>query len=201
MPSLRGYIDPTPWRAALTFPYAVSSQVRRLPPSSVVILILVVLRDILCVVRLMLVIPSVGIGRGEKENAVMHCAVPLCTAMCAGSLPDNLILKVVLPEYLIQHHLHIVARVPVAVIVKTPRLLQHPRQFHAPRPHVVDVRLRARVPILERPLFLRLTPEHLIVPVRVEGRVDVDQVHAGVGQFGELFEVVAAVDDTGVDEF
>jgi len=40
----------------------------------------------------------------------------------------------------------------------------------------------------------------LVVAVGVERRVDVDQVNATIGQLGELFEVVAAVDDARVDE-
>src|SRR5207302_1325247 len=40
----------------------------------------------------------------------------------------------------------------------------------------------------------------LVVAVGVEGRVDVDQVDAGVGELFQLVEVVAAVDDAGVEE-
>ena len=54
--------------------------------------------------------------------------------------------------------------------------------------------------VLEGALLLRLAPEDLVVAVGVEGRVDVDQVHAGVGELAQLLEVVAAVDDAGVDE-
>ena len=42
--------------------------------------------------------------------------------------------------------------------------------------------------------------EDFIVAIRIERRVDVDQIDAGVRQFGKLFEVVAAVDDAGIDE-
>jgi hypothetical protein len=42
--------------------------------------------------------------------------------------------------------------------------------------------------------------EHFVVAVRVEGRVDGDAVVAVVGEFFELFEAVAAVDDAGVQE-
>ena len=34
----------------------------------------------------------------------------------------------------------------------------------------------------------------------VEWRIDVDQINARIGQFGELFEVVAAIDDAGVEQ-
>ena len=94
----------------------------------------------------------------------------------------------------IQHHLHIVAGVPIAVVIETPGLLQHPLELHAPRPHGVDVRLGAGVAVLERPLLLGLAPEHFVVAVAVEGRIDIDQIDAVVGQLGELFETIAAVD-------
>src|SRR5262245_6877799 len=45
-----------------------------------------------------------------------------------------------------------------------------------------------------------LRPENLVVAVGVERRVNVDEVNALVGELGELFEIVAAVDDAGVDE-
>ena len=38
------------------------------------------------------------------------------------------------------------------------------------------------------------------VAVGVEGRVNVNQIHAGVGQPGELFQIVAAINDAGVEE-
>jgi hypothetical protein len=44
-------------------------------------------------------------------------------------------------------------------------------------------------------LLLRLTPKDFVVAVGVERRVNVNQVNAGVGQFGELFQIVAAIND------
>ena len=54
--------------------------------------------------------------------------------------------------------------------------------------------------VLEGALFLRLAPEDFVVAVGVERRVNVDEVHAGVGQFLELLQIVAAVNDARIDE-
>jgi len=50
-------------------------------------------------------------------------------------------------------------------------------------------------------IFAENLVEHdLDVAVGVEGRVNVNQIHAGVGQLGELFQIVAAINDAGVEE-
>jgi len=56
------------------------------------------------------------------------------------------------------------------------------------------------VAVLEGPLLLGLAPEDLVVAVAVERRVDVDEVHVGIGQLAKLVEAVAAIDDAGVEE-
>jgi len=89
---------------------------------------------------------------------------------------------------------------PVAVVVEAAGLLEHARKLDAARPHVLDVRLRGGVAILERPLLLRLAPEDLVVAVAVERRVDVDQVHAAVRQLAKLVETVAAVHDPRIHQ-
>src|ERR1035437_6303854 len=48
--------------------------------------------------------------------------------------------------------------------------------------------------------FTGRAPKDFVVAVGVEGRINVNQIHAGVGQLGELFQIVAAVDDAGVEE-
>jgi hypothetical protein len=48
--------------------------------------------------------------------------------------------------------------------------------------------------------LLRLAPEHLVIPIRVERRIDVDEIHAAVRQLPQLFEIVAAVNDPGIDD-
>jgi hypothetical protein len=54
--------------------------------------------------------------------------------------------------------------------------------------------------IVKGTLFLGLAPENLVGPVGVEGRIDVDEVDAGVGQLFELLKIVAAVDDARVEK-
>src|SRR5260370_33946851 len=82
-------------------------------------------------------------------------------AVAALALPDDLILKIILTENLIEHHFDIVCRVPIAVIVETPSLLEDAPQFNAARSHELDIRLRAGVAIIEGARLLRFAPEHL----------------------------------------
>jgi hypothetical protein len=56
------------------------------------------------------------------------------------------------------------------------------------------------VTVCKRALLLGLAPKDFIVAIGVERRVNVNQVNAGVGQFGELFQIVAAINDAGVEE-
>ena len=60
--------------------------------------------------------------------------------------------------------------------------------------------LRVGVAVLEGALLLGLAPEQLVVAVGVERRGDVAGFDAGIGQLGQLLQVVAAVDDAGVQE-
>ena len=54
--------------------------------------------------------------------------------------------------------------------------------------------------VVKGALLFRLAPENFVVAVGVERRVDVDQIHAGVGQLFQLLQIVAAVDDTRIHE-
>ncbi len=45
-----------------------------------------------------------------------------------------------------------------------------------------------------------LAPKDFVVAVRIERRVDVDEVDAALRQLAQLLQVIAAVDDAGVDE-
>ena len=56
------------------------------------------------------------------------------------------------------------------------------------------------VAVFEAAFLFRLAPEDFVVAVRVERRVDVDQIDAVIGQLPQLLEIVAAVDDAGVDQ-
>jgi len=99
-----------------------------------------------------------------------------------------------------------VAGVPVAVVIKAAGLFEDAGELHAARAHVVNVGLGVLVAVFKGALLLGLAPEgpsrtgQFVVAVGVEGRVNVNQIHAGVGQLGELFQIVAAIHDAGVEE-
>ncbi len=52
--------------------------------------------------------------------------------------------------------------------------------------------------VLEGALLLGLAPKDFVVAVGVERRVNVDEVHALIGQLAQLFQVIAAIDDAGI---
>ena len=92
------------------------------------------------------------------------------------------------------------AGVPIAMVIEAARLFEHSCQFDAARAHELDIGLGGFMPVLEGAFLFRLAPEHFIVAVGVEWRIDVDQVHAGVRKFPELVEIVPAVDDAGIEQ-
>ncbi len=81
--------------------------------------------------------------------------------------------------------------VPVAVVIKAAGLFEDAGQFHAARAHVVNVGAGGFVAVFKRALLLGLAPEDLVIAVGIERRVNVNQVNAGIGQLGELFQVIA----------
>jgi hypothetical protein len=62
--------------------------------------------------------------------------------MSGCALPNNVVLKVILANYLIEHNLNIVAGVPIAVIIKTACFLEDARQLNASWAHKLNVCLR-----------------------------------------------------------
>ncbi len=74
--------------------------------------------------------------------------------------------------------------------------------MHPTGAHEVDVGRRAGVAIFEGSFFLGFAPEDFVVAVGIEGWIDAPpaQIDAGIGEMAELFEVVAAVDDAGVQQ-
>ena len=56
------------------------------------------------------------------------------------------------------------------------------------------------VAVFKGALLLGLAPKDFVVAVGVEGRVYVNEIHAGVGQLGELFQIIAAINHAGVEE-
>ncbi len=92
------------------------------------------------------------------------------------------------------------AGVPVAVVIKAAGFFEDAGELHATRAHIVNVSLGVLVAVFKGALLLGLAPEHFVVAVGIEGRVNVDQIHAGIGQLGELFQIVAAINDAGVEK-
>ena len=109
-------------------------------------------------------------------------------------------IKFIRSQNLVEHDLDVVAGVPVAVVIKAAGLFEDARQLHAARPHVVNVGLGVLVPVFKGALLLGLAPKDFVVAVGIERRVYVNEVNAGVGQFGELFQIVAAINHAGVEE-
>ena len=65
---------------------------------------------------------------------------------------------------------------------------------------LIDVDLRGSVPIFEAALLLGLAPKNFVVAIRVERRVDVNQIDARLRQLTELVEIIAAVDNASVEQ-
>jgi hypothetical protein len=59
----------------------------------------------------------------------------------AESDPDDFVLKIILPENLVEHDLDEVAGVPVAVVIKAAGLFEEAGELHIARAHTVNVSL------------------------------------------------------------
>jgi hypothetical protein len=86
------------------------------------------------------------------------------------------------------------------VVIKAAGLFEDAGELHAARAQVVNVSLGVLVAVFKGALLLGVAPEDYIVAVGVEGRVNVNQIHAGIGQLGEMLQMVAAINDAGVEE-
>ena len=117
-----------------------------------------------------------------KVSAALLCACALCD-VCP--LPNNFIDELILAENLVEHHLYVVAGVPVAVIVEAAGFLEHPCEFDAARPHEVDVCLGRFMTVLKRAFLFGLAPEHFVVSIGVERRIDIDQIDTAVRQLAK----------------
>ena len=84
--------------------------------------------------------------------------------------------------FLIEHDLDVVAGVPVAVVIKAAGLFEDAGQLHAARPHVVNVGAGGFVAVFKGALLLGLAPM-VASPTRTE-----------------LFQIVAAINEAGVEE-
>src|SRR5476649_1426047 len=92
------------------------------------------------------------------------------------------------------------------MVIKAAGLFEDAGELDAARPHVVNVGAGGFVAVGKGALLLGLAPavaspaRTFIVAVGVEGLVNVNEVNAGVGQLGKLFQIVAAINDAGVEE-
>src|SRR5882724_2846593 len=99
----------------------------------------------------------------------------------------------------IEQDFDVVAGVPVAVVIKAAGLFEDAGELDAARAHIVNVSLGVLVAVFKGALLPGLAPKDFVVAVGIEGRVNVNEVNAGVGQLGELFQIVAAINDAGVE--
>jgi len=119
-------------------------------------------------------------------------------------IAENCFVEIIFAEN--PHGLDVVAGVPVAVVIKAAGRFEDAGELHAARAQVVNVGLGVLVAVFKGALLLGLAPKvraglaTIVVAVGVEGRVNVNQIHAGVRQLGELFQIVAAINDAGVEE-
>ena len=88
----------------------------------------------------------------------------------------------------------------LAVVIKAAGLFEDAGELDAARAHVVNVSLGVLAAVFKRALLLGLVPKNCVVAVGVEGRLNVNEVNAGVRQLGELFQIVAAINDAGVQQ-
>ena len=149
-------------------------------------------------------IPGVVIGSARiKKQHIVNSPEVLTSlssvAVRCTAFPYNFVLKIVLPENLVEHYLHVMAGVPVAVKIKASGVFQNPRQLHTARTHEVDVSLCRSVAVLKRAPFSCLAPKDLVIPVGIERRINIDEVNAMIG-FLELLQVIAAIDNPRVNE-
>jgi hypothetical protein len=52
---------------------------------------------------------------------------------------------------------------------------------------------------LEAPFLFRLTPENFVIPVRIERRIQVNEIDALRRELAQLVEIIAAVNDPSID--
>ena len=132
-----------------------------------------------------------------KENCVVNVRPLFAVVLLLVRFKMIFALKIIFAENLVEHHLDIMAGVPVAVVeklpvfsgrAKVPRIAGACNQC---KPWWIRGGLQTRA----SPLFRR---RRLRSAVGIERRVNVNEVNAGVGQLPELFQIVAAINNAGV---
>src|SRR5579863_1740225 len=99
------------------------------------------LLDIGLVVGASLPVPNVIPPCGVKEYGVRHMPIAPRVAMGGGSFPDDLCLEKIVAKNLVEHHLDVMAGMPVAVIVKAACFFEDASELHASRAHELDIGL------------------------------------------------------------
>src|ERR1700686_3503974 len=99
--------------------------------------------------RDVLLIPGELLAADVIQEHVVNGSKFLRTAMRKMSPPDNFILKIILSENLVQHHLDVARSVPITLIVETDSFLENSGQLHASGAHELDIGLPRFVAILE----------------------------------------------------
>lgn len=154
---------------------------------------------ILLVIRLILGVPCKFFRFCIEEKCIVCSSTSAGVAMSTCSFPNNLSLKHIFAKNLVEHHFNVVRGVPVTMIIKTAGFLEDAVQLDAAGTHKVDISLCGGVAVFEGAFFLCLAPEDLIIAVGVKRRVDIDKVNASIGEFFQLIDVIAAINDAGVN--
>ena len=90
---------------------------------------------------------------------------------------------------------------PIAVQVERARWLEDAVQLDHSLLHPVHVDVNATLPaVLEGPHLGLVAPDHFVLAVREEGRVQVDEIDALGRELAEPVQVVIAIDDASLKE-
>src|SRR5437773_3977230 len=104
-----------------------------LPPSAVWIAIVEPLLDVFGSELTVDGVPRERLRAHVVEDAVGDAAeAPTSISVSMSALPDDLVLELIFPEQLVEHHLHVVVGMPVAVVVEGARSLEHASKLDAP---------------------------------------------------------------------
>lgn len=113
--------------------------------------------------------------RVEKDYVVVGAEAP-GVVVGVGTLPDDLVLKIVRAEDPIESHFDVVAGVPIAMEIEAARSLENAVELTHSRLDETKICLNALVPVFEGPALSSLAPEGFILSVGVEWWVNVDEV-------------------------
>ena len=97
--------------------------------------------------------------------------------------PRYFVLELIFTEHLITHYLDIMAGMPITMTIEAPGVFEHTGKLYTSRPPEIRDRLASRHVCLRQLRFFFCLPlEYFVISIRIERRVDVDQVNAFVLQ-------------------